>query len=346
MKKKLSNEELVFFCQQLALLLKSGISLLEGVSILRDDAATEEARNILSLVYDELLESGSIRDALQKARVFPPYLIHMAQMGDISGSLDDTFQSLALYYQREEDLSKSIRDALSYPLIMLGMLSAVLLVLILKVMPIFQQVFTELGAEMNGFSRGILSLGNNLRSYSFVFLILLLILAGLILWVTQTKGGKTVFLTVIRKLPLIKTISEKAACSRFAAGMSMVLHSGLDMEEGFDQVTQLVDHPEFQIKVQKARELIHNGEDFSDALNKAGIFSGMDARMVSIAFRTGDSDSVLAQIAQRHQEEIETRLQNTVGLLEPALVAVLSVLVGLILLSVMLPLVSIMSSIG
>ena len=124
--KNMTNQELIYLCRQLSMLLKAGISLLEGISILKEDADTEDGKKILSVIYEELLESGDIQSALEKTAVFPPYFIHMVKMGELSGNLDDTFASLAVHYEREENLSGSIRDALTYPLIMLGMLSSVL----------------------------------------------------------------------------------------------------------------------------------------------------------------------------------------------------------------------------
>ena len=344
--KKMTNPELIYLCRQLSMLLKAGISLLEGISILRDDADTEDGKKILSTIYEELLESGDIQTALEKTGVFPPYLIHMVKMGDLSGNLDDTFASLAVHYEREEALTGSIRDALTYPLIMLGMLSAVLLVLIIKVMPIFDQVFQELGVEMSGAASGILHLGNGLRRYALVFLLLFLLLAVGLLYLTRTTRGRIQLRSLARKFPLSRRLLYDTSCARFASGMSVALKSGLDTEEGFDLVTQLVDDPEFSKKINQAREAIQQGEDFSEALNKAGIFSGMDARMVSVGFRAGAADNALSDIASRLQEETDEKLQSLAGLLEPTLVAVLSILVGLILLSVMLPLVNVMSNIG
>ena len=340
--KKMTNPELIYLCRQLSMLLKAGISLLEGVSILRDDADTKDGQKILSVIYDELLETGDIQSALEKTEVFPSYFVHMVKMGELSGNLDDTFASLAAHYEREEALTGSIRDALTYPLIMLGMLSAVLLVLIVKVMPVFDQVFQELGVEMSGAAAGVLHLGNGLRRYALVFLILFLLLAVGLLYLTRTTKGRIQLRTIARTRRLMYDTS----CARFASGMSVALKSGLDTEEGFDLVTQLVDDPDFCQKIASAREAIQNGEDFSDALNKAGIFSGIDVRMVSVGFRAGAADSALSDIASRLQTETDEKLQSLAGLLEPTLVAVLSVLVGLILLSVMLPLVNVMSNIG
>lgn len=346
MKAQLTNPELIFLCSQLSMLLRAGISLLEAVSILKEDAPTKEGGEILSVVHDRLLETGNIQDALEHAEVFPSYLIHLVEIGDLSGNLDNTFASLASHYQREENLKKSIRDSLTYPLIMLGMLFAVLLVLILKVMPVFSQVFSELGAEMSAFSLGILNLGTVLRRYSLVFLLILFLFAAMLLFLTCSPKGKLQFSALFQKLPFTRDLLEKIACGRFASGMSMALHSGLDIEQSFDLVSRLVEHPGFQKKIVLAREAIQNGDDFAGSLTRAGIFQGIDARMISIGFHTGSVEQVLEQIALRLTEESEEKLQRFVGILEPSLVALLSIFVGLILLSVMLPLVGVMSHIG
>lgn len=342
MKKYLTNTELTYICRQLALILKSGISLLEGVSILRDDAATSEGQKLLTEIYDQLLMSGNIKESFAATGVFPDYLLHMVEIGDLSGNLEETFDSLAAHYEREENFSKNIRGALSYPLIMLGMLLAVLLVLILKVMPVFNQVFMELGVEMSGISLHILNLGDHLRQYAVVFLLLLLLLFGFIFYMFRSSDGKKLFY----RLPVMKQLSHKIACARFASGLSMTLRSGLDTEGSFDLLLHLTDDPAFREKVSRIRSEIQEGTDFAEALQKSGIFSGMDIRLISLGFRTGSADTVLARIADRLFEEIDDSMQRIVGYLEPTLVAVLSVLVGLILLSVMLPLVGIMSNIG
>ena len=344
--KNMTNQELIYLCRQLSMLLKAGISLLEGISILKEDADTEDGKKILAVIYDELLESGDIQSALEKAAVFPPYFIHMVKMGDLSGNLDDTFASLAVHYEREENLSGSIRDALTYPLIMIGMLSAVLRVLIVKVMPVFDQVFRELGMEMGGAATAVLRLGNGLRRYAFLFLLLFFLLALGLLYLTRTTSGRIRLRTLARKLPFSRGLMYDTSCARFASGMSVALKSGLDTEESFDLVTRLVDDPAFCEKITSAREAIQKGEDFSDALNQASIFSGMDARMVAVGFRSGEADTALSDIAERLQDKTDEKLQNLAGLLEPSLVALLSILVGLILLSVMLPLVNVMSAIG
>ena len=134
----------------------------------------EESQNnaekaILQKIYDTLLETGNLFQALEASAVFPSYLLHMVDIGEQAGRLDDVMKSLSLHYEREENISRSIRSAVTYPLIMICMMAAVVLILITKVMPIFNQVFAQLGQEMSGFSKALLSVGAAVNQYSAIF---------------------------------------------------------------------------------------------------------------------------------------------------------------------------------
>lgn len=346
MKNYLNNTELAFFCEQLSLLLHSGISVLEGIAIMKEDAAAKEVSDILTAVSGRLEETGLLHEALSSSGVFPPYVIHMTEIGERSGTLDDVMASLSLHYQREEAISKSVRDALIYPLVMLSMLLVVVVVLVVRVMPVFSQVFEQLGAEMTGISRSILSLGTALERYAIVFIALLVLLAAGLIYLTRTKHGRRLASSLLSKFPPTRDFHNRLSCSRFAGGMSIALKSGLDTEESFQLVSNLIEDTNFKEKIGKARQLLEEGKDFTEALNKSGIFSGVYARMVSIGFRTGSADTVLEKLSSAYQEEADEKMQNLVAMLEPTLVAVLSIIVGMILLSVLLPLTGIMSSIG
>ena len=270
--KKMTNPELIYLCRQLSMLLKAGISLLEGISILRDDADTKDGQKILSVIYDELLETGDIQSALEKTEVFPSYFVHMVKMGELSGNLDDTFASLAAHYEREEALTGSIRDALTYPLIMLGMLSAVLLVLIVKVMPVFNQVYEQLGSQITGPAAVLLKTGEVLKQYWVIPAVFICIFAAGVWWLLKTIKGNT----VLRRLT-----------GRFFSSKSIVKR-----------------------------------------LNSARI------------------SSALSKIAVQVDEEVTAEIQNFVSVIEPTMVIILSILVGALLLSVMMPLMGILSVIG
>ena len=143
-----------------------------------------------------------------------------------------------------------------------------------------------------------------------------------------------------------KDLREKIAVSRFASGMALTLKSGLDTDQSLDMIESLVGHPGLQAKIRQCRELTSEGMNFPDALAKSKIFTGIYAKMISIGFKSGVMDEVMAKAADQFDDEIQTRVSRMVSMIEPTLVAVLSIIIGLILLSVMLPLMGIMSNIG
>lgn len=343
--KPFSNMEVSSFCGQIALILKSGISSIEGITIMLEDASSADEKQILEAILDHIQETGSMYQALKGTGLFPSYLLHMVQIGEETGTLDEVMTALSEHYDREDSISKSIKNAVTYPLIMAGMMVVVIIVLLVKVMPIFNQVFIQLGTEMTGFSRTLMNLGNTINQYSIVFIIILVVIVGLVLYGTKTAGGKRTFRTLGYKFKFSRAIYEEIAACRFASGMALTLSSGLNPERSMELVTALNEDPGFQQKIDNCQTLVNEGSDLSDALHSSGIFTGMYARMASIGGKTGSMDQVMDQIAGLYQDDIDNRMNNALAVLEPTLVIALSLIVGIILLSVMLPLMGIMSSI-
>lgn len=174
--KKLSNQEIASFCSQTAMLFAAGITPTESMNILLNDSKTTEGKEIISDILGTCRHGESFTNALKAAGVFPDYVLHMIHLGEESGNLDDVMQSLADYYEREDTISDSIRNAVSYPFVMIGIMVLVIFVLLGKVMPIFNQVFIQLGSEMSGISATLLHLGNSLNRYSLVLIITLAVL--------------------------------------------------------------------------------------------------------------------------------------------------------------------------
>lgn len=341
--KPLSNVELAAFCGQMALILKSGISAIEGLGIMQEDSTSADEQTILNMLLDNIQASGSLYDAMEQTDLFPSYMLHMIKIGEETGTLDEVMEALNLHYEREDSISRSIRSAVTYPMIMTGMMIIVVIVLIVKVLPIFNQVFMQLGTEMTGFSRILLNMGTVIGNYSLFFIILLALIAAFVLYGTRTAPGRMTFRKIGYKLPAIRKIFENTAVCRFASGMALTLSSGLNPERSMELVKYLNEDPFFQKKMDVCQQHIDEGEDLSSALHSACIFTGMYARMVAIGGKTGSMDQVMEQIASLCQDEIDSRMNNVLAVLEPTLVIILSVIVGVILLSVMLPLMGIMS---
>ena len=344
--KALSNSELTTFCSQFALILRSGISSLEGLSIMIEDTPEGEGKQILEHLLQEVELTGSLFSALESAKCFPSYMCSMVELGEQSGRLDEVMENLSEHYRREEILSKNIKSAVTYPLIMLGMMVIIMIVLIVRVLPLFHRVFEQLGTGLTGFSGAVLRLGQVMSNYSLVFIALFLVAAGIFLYFFYTKKGREKISGFFSRFLVTRHLSEKIACSRFASGMHLALSSGLNVDQSLEMVARLVDHPVISQKISTMQKRLEEGISFGEAAAEAEIFSGIYLRMIHLGFKTGAMDNVMQEIAVRYDEDIQEQMDRMVSRLEPTLVAILSIAVGMILLSVMLPLMGIMSNIG
>ena len=233
---------------------------------------------------------------------------------------------------------------MTYPLLMAGLMVLVIVVLLIKVMPIFNQVFVQLGTEMTGFSRVLMNMGNVLSRYSVVFAVILIVIVLAIFVGTRTQKGRAFFHHLGYRIGVTRPMMERTAACRFASGMALTLASGLDPERSLELVGSLNDDPDFQKKLENCKERLAGSEELSTALTASGIFSGMYSRMIAIGGRTGSMDQVMKQIADLYQDEMDDKMNRAIAVLEPTLVIALSLVVGVILLSVMLPLMGILSS--
>lgn len=342
--KALNNGELISFCSQLAMILHAGISVIEGIGIMKEDMPEGEGSAILESLYQKLEETGLLYEAMEGVGVFPEYVCQMTEIGERTGRLDEVMDGLAEHYEREEELTGSIKSALLYPGVMLGMMTVVVFILIIKVMPVFNRVFEQLGQGLTGVSRGIMNLGLWMSRYSVIFVVLLAAAAAAAGWVIFTQKGRERWKHFLETSRITAGISLKIACSRAADGMDLCIRSGLDLDQSLELVEKLTDHEEMQARIVKCRELMAEGMGFDEAVREGKVFSGVYGKMVSVGIRTGAVDQVMNRIARDYEEEAQQKVQRAVSAIEPTLVAVLSVLVGLILLSVMLPLMSIMSN--
>ncbi len=345
-KKTLSNKELSMFCDQIAMVLRAGISPEEGVSIMMEDAVSEEGREILSAIYEQCNMGESFYHAVESSGVFPKYALNMIEIGERSGKLEEVMDSLSFHYTREENIAQGIKSAVTYPLLIVAMMLIVVVVLIVKVLPIFNDVFLQLGTEMTGISKGLLNLGNALQKYSFVFIAICAVLIILVFICAKTAPGRRLTARFLSSFFATKAMYDKIASGRFASGMALTLSAGLDVDQSLSMVKELVDNEQMAEKIEKCREMTQNGSSFSDALVSSEIFSSMYARMITIGYKTGSIDKALEKIANGYENEVDSRISNLISILEPTLVIILSVVVCLILLSVMMPLMAIMSSIG
>lgn len=340
-KDQFSSIEISGFCSQVALILGSGVSISDGLLILSDNASSERESLFLQSIFDVLGSTGSFYQACVDSKRFPFYFLNMVKIGEDTGMLDDVMQELSVYYEREDSLLHAIKSAVLYPMVTAGMMLAVIFVLLIKVMPIFDRVYIDLGTELTGVGRLFMNFGQVLGRYLVYSLIVFFVFA---LSCICVKSVKQTIVRVIRRVKFIARIREDVSACRFAGGMGLVLHSGLSFEQGLDLVRGLDDDPVFLRRLDLCQEMLLDHIDPADAIRDAKIFSGFYSQLASIGSKGGSMDLAMFDIAKRYQNDVDNGISKFLYILEPCIVVVLCLIVGAILLSVMLPLVGVMSS--
>ncbi|BBH25688.1 type II secretion system F family protein [Intestinibaculum porci] len=342
MDKQLNNDQIASFTHQMALILHAGISPYEGMAIMKDEETTD-----LSTLYasiDASLDAGeSLTAALKQTSAFPDYVISMVNIGETAGRLEEVMNGLSDYYERLYDMEQNINTAVSYPLIMIIMMFAVIIVLITQVLPIFNRVFESLGSNVSGFALYLLNLGKGLTTYSWIFVGLLVIILVLFFYVRFSKKGRQSFIDFLATSHFSRNLSLKMALSKFSSGMSIALSSGLDMEEALDLSKQLIDHKVLRARLEEAEKIMKE-KDISTGLTQAHVLTGMYGRLIKLGYQTGGMDTIFRDIANAYDQETSEALSHAISIIEPTLVIILSIITGIILLSVMLPLLGIMGS--
>ena len=342
----LSNEELASFCSQVAVLLKAGITPIEGLRILLSDTTDPGSRDLLQAIIDSIADGNSFAEALTGVGVFPEYVLNTLKLGEDAGVIDEVMNSLAEYYERETQISESLRSAVTYPLVMIGMMLLVIVILITNVLPIFNQVYEQLGSEMTGFAAGLMRFGNTLKNYSVIFITVIAVLIIAIVFFTKTSSGKEKARRIFSGIFFTRNFYNSIAAGRFASGMAIAMTAGLDTFESLNLVERLVENKTMTEKIGIMRNQLLDGEGFADAIKTAGIFSNVNTRMVAVGYKSGDIENVMRKISEDYERKSEKKISEIISVIEPTLVIILSVIVGLILLSVILPLMGIMSTIG
>ncbi len=346
-KNEFSTEYISVFCLQMSLLLHAGISLADGVHLLAEDETDKNCRNVLTGLTDLLDEGKTISEAMKETGAFPQYVIHMTETGESTGRLEQAFRSMADYYDGQKQLGDRIKNAVTYPLVLLGLMLVIIGILLVKVLPVFNKVYEQLGGSMEGLAGGLLMTGQGLKSALPVIGIVIAVLfaAGVIVYCH--KGLRKGALTVGKKLTSGWRIAKEISVSRFAAAMCMGMSSGLQTEDALDLAASFQqDEPKTAERYERCRQLLEDGQTLPETLRETKVLEPMYCRMLALGEKSGTADSVMGEIARRLEEKARNSVENLVSKVEPTIVIAASLLVGIILLAVMLPLMNIMTSIG
>ena len=340
--KELTADELSVLCYQLSLMVKAGIGSEESVGILAADLPEGRSKELLRQVHAVLLRGDSLSQGLSEAGGFPGYFLRMVEIGERSGRLEQVLAALSAYYRRESALRAGLRQTILYPAVMAVLIAVVFLALVMWVLPVFQQVFQQLGVSLSPVARGLMQFGSVSKYVAMVFAVALVLGALWVLWMFRTAKGQAAMSRLLSRTAASKAVDR----SRFAAAMSLMLSSGLPLDEAMERACALLSDTALSDGLKACQAAMLDGTPFPKAVEESGIFTGLQAGLLAAGFRSGASEQAMEELARRCQEEADQALSSLLGRFEYTLVIVLCLAVGLVLLSVMLPLLGVLSAIG
>lgn len=270
----------------------------------------------------------------------------MARLGQQTGTLDQMMKSLSDYYEKEARLLKAVKNAATYPAMMILMLLVVLFVLFTKVMPVFSRVYEQLGASLPPAAVAAIRLGGILSGAALV-LAAVTGAAAAVIWIAARFGKR--FSLVEKGVAAVKNrsrIARAVALRRFTSVLALTLKSGLELEKSMELAKELAENETVAGQIDDCSRRLEEGESYYDAMKAAGLFSGFYIQMIKVGSRSGHLDQVMEEISGDYEEMADSAIDGMIARFEPTIVAVLAVSVGLVLLSVMLPLVGVLSAIG
>lgn len=339
----LTDTELTAFASQMNMVLKAGMAPVEGIQIMLDEAEDEDTEKILNRLNDSLLSDPSFSSALEKAEVFPSYMIHMVEIGERTGNLDTVMALLESHYKRADEMKRAQRSAVFYPILLTCLTIFIILVLIIEVMPVFYRVFTSLGVKLSGFSLVLYSLSNWNSSHHAFFFILSAIILVLLIYLAFTESGRKASVSFLSHFSSYQKRQHDTDASELASTLSMALSAGLTPEEGLALAAQLNDNPKSHHVYESMTEEMNSGQDVLTILRTHKVFSSGCLHMCAIGEKTGRMPEVLEQIADLYNTSLQEQADRRIGRMEPILILILSIVIGLILFSIMFPLLNILT---
>ena len=345
-KKMMSAEELSSFCDQIALMLSSGMTLRDGIEILAEDE-TSGSLNVqpYANLYNVVNETGSLYIAMKENEEdWPSYMIEMVNIGEQTGRLEDIMTGLSAYYQREGRIRSAAVSAITYPLVLGVMLLVIIGILLWRILPIFRRVLASLGVDSSGSGSVFMRIGT-LAGWIVLGLIALALICAVTVLILMKTGMREKVLGFLKNcFPPVRRLTEKLSASHIAGILGMMLQSGFPMENALEMAPAALSDQDSIDKISFIREEMQKGQPFQEALARSGLFADFHNRMLKVGSAAGHEPQVMEKIAGIYEEQVEDGLDRLISTVEPTLVALLSIVIGAILLSVMLPMAGVLGS--
>lgn len=336
--KKVSSKDLSLFCRQLATLLQAGLNLLTSIDVVRKQLTNKRLANVVNKLYEDIEKGKTLSESMAEHRdIFPDILINMVEAGEVSGSLDNSFEKMAVHFEKETKLKQKVTNALMYPVIVLVVALIVLNLLLIFVIPTFVGLFNDLGVELPPTTRFILYTSNFVKGNWFLILILIIMIATLIKYYKKTPSGSILFSSLRLKIPVIGNISLNASIARFSRTLSTLIDTGVPLVVAIDTTKKLLGNAYIEGQFKKVAERVKGGEGLSKPIEELGIFPTLVPVMIKTGEESGTLEDMLSKLADYYENEVENSVARLTAIFEPIMIVFLALIVGFMLASIILP---------
>lgn len=350
-RKKVGSKELAVFTRQFSVMIDAGLPLVQCLDILAEQQQNQFFKDVLRQVRQNVEEGATLFAAMQKhPKVFDPLYTHMVEAGETGGVLDLILQRLATLIEKVVKLKRSIISASIYPAAVIAVAIGAIAVIMVVVIPQFEQIFIGLlgaGELLPLPTRIVMGISAFLAGWGGLALLVGGIATGVgVKFYYQTKQGKWQIDTLLLKLPIFGPILRKIAVARFSRILSTLLSSGVPILQSLEITSKTAGNVVIEDAVLKVRAGVERGENFVEPLKATKVFPHMVGQMIGVGEQTGALDAMLGKIADFYEEEVDTAIADLLAMIEPALIAFLGITIGSIVISMYLPLFSLIGKLA
>ena len=333
------TEHFVAYCRQFATLVRSGVTIVEATGILAEQTESKPLKKALGTVEEDIRNGVSLSQASAKhEKVFPPIYINMVRAGEATGDIDDTLERLADDVEKQYKIKKKVHSAMIYPDVLFVITILVAIFMMVKIVPEFVGLYQDLGAELPAITRATLAISNSLTGYWWVWiLVTLAIVIGLVVTYKKNEKFRYYVAHAILKMPVFGLILQKFHLARMLRTLSTLIASSVPILEAINITKKVVDHPIATEGLENIEKALQRGGRISDEMEKFWLFPPLVTSMTAIGENTGQLDDMLDKVAQFYEDDVDRSVEAMQSLIEPLMIVLLAVIVGLIIAAVMIP---------
>jgi type IV pilus assembly protein PilC len=341
-------KELAIFTRQFSVMIDAGLPLVQCLEILASQQENKLFQKVLVSTRGQVEGGATLSAAMRTSpKVFDPLYVNMVEAGETGGILDTILQRLSTYIEKNVKLQRAVKSALVYPVGVLTVAGGVITLLLWKVVPIFATLFAGLGVDLPLPTKIVIGLSNFIGSI-FGLLILAAIAGGVVglkVWYS-TPQGRFILDSIVLKLPVLGVLMRKIAVARFTRTLGTLISSGVPILEGLDITARTAGNAVVEKALQQVRKSLEEGKSLTEPLRDSEVFPGMVTQMIAVGEQTGAMDAMLQKIADFYEEEVDAAVKDLLTALEPIMIVFLGVVVGGVVISMYLPLFSLIGKLS